>query len=194
MKKRNIITICGINGSGKSTAAKGVALELGYSHFSAGDFMRAMASEKGITLAELGALAETDVVIDKEIDRRQKEYMDTHENFVIDSRLGWYFAPDSFRVFLSLDADTSAARVFADIMAKKSERANEVEGGVETVEGIKNKLADRFESERLRYKEYYGIENHFDLSHFDLVVDTKINGIEEVRKIILDGYKVWQNE
>ena len=98
MQKRHIITICGVNGSGKSTSAKRVSSFLNYPHFSAGDFMREMASERGISVSELGILAEKDPSVDKEIDRRQKEYMDTHEDFVIDSRLGWFLAPDSFKV------------------------------------------------------------------------------------------------
>lgn len=191
MQKRHIITICGVNGSGKSTAAKGISATLEYPHFSAGDFMREMAKEKGISLAELGSFAERDVEIDKEIDRRQKEYMDTHDNFVIDSRLGWYFAPDSFKVFLSLDPKISAERVFADMQSKKVERANEMSNSIVSVEEIQEKQAERFESERSRYEGYYGIKNHFDLSHFDLVIDTAKNSIPEVQKIILDGYKKW---
>lgn len=192
MQKRNIITICGVNGSGKSTAAKLVSSALGYPHFSAGDFMREMANEKGISLAELGSFAERDSTVDKEIDRRQKEYMDTHDNFVIDSRLGWFLSPDSFKVFLKLDPDTSAKRVFSDMQAKKAERANEVKGEIQSVEDIKKKQAERFESERARYEEYYGIKNHFDPSHFDLIIDTEKVDIPGVEKLIIDGYKKWQ--
>lgn len=156
--------------------------------------MREMAKERGISLAELGPLAESDPEIDKEIDRRQKEYMDTHDNFVIDSRLGWFFAPDSFKVFLSLDEQTSAERVFADLNSKNSARFGETAHNVQSIDDLKKKQADRVRSEAARYKEYYGIENHFDPKNFDLVVDTKINGIEEVEKIILGGYKKWQEE
>ena len=194
MQKRHIITICGVNGSGKSTSAKLVSSALGYPHFSAGDFMREMATERGISLAELGSFAERDSQVDKEIDRRQKEYMDTHDNFVIDSRLGWYLAPDSFKVFLQLDPDISAQRVFSDMQAKKTERANEVSGEAESVEEIKKRLAERFESERARYEEYYGIKNHLDTNNFDLVIDTAVNDILTVEKLILEGYKKWQQE
>ena len=191
MQKRHIITICGVLGSGKSTAAKRISTALGYPHFSAGDFMREMATERGISLAELGPLAENDSHIDKEIDRRQKEYMDTHDNFVIDSRLGWFLAPDSFRVFLALDPQTSAERVFADLKSKDTARFGETSTDVQSIEDLKNKQADRFRSEGARYKEYYGIEDMFDPAHFDLIIDTKINSIPEVEQRILDGYKKW---
>lgn len=194
MEKRHIITICGVLGSGKSTAAKRVASVLGYEHFSGGDFMRAMAKDKGISLAELSMLAETDPEIDKEIDRRQKEFMDSHDNFVIDSRLGWYWAPDSFKVFLTVDPDISASRVFADLSAKKAERAEEVMGELPTIEALKEKQAARLESERQRYEDYYGIKDHFDPSHFDLVVDTALHDIPTVERLILESYDQWKQK
>ena len=79
-------------GSGKSTTAKIVAEKLGYSHYSGGDFMRKMAEKRGISLADLGNMAETDASIDKEIDQMQKEFMDTNDSFVIDSRHCLFFA------------------------------------------------------------------------------------------------------
>ncbi len=189
MPKRKVITICGVLGSGKSTAAKRVAEALGYSHFSGGDFMRAMAAERGISLADFSVLAETDPEIDKEIDRRQKDFMNTNNEFVIDSRLGWFWAPDSFKVFLTLDLDTAASRVFADIENKA--RGGEMQGTPETFEDVKARLAERFESERKRYYGYYVIENHFDPKHFDLVIDTKANDAQAVEKLILEGYDKW---
>lgn len=191
MAKKNIITICGMLGSGKSTSAKRVASALGYPHYSAGDFMRAMASERGVSIVELNILAETDSLVDKEIDAKQKEFMDTHDNFVIDSRIGWFLAPDSFKVFLNLDIDTAATRVFADIEAKKSERKEEIS---ETLEQVKTRIIERMTSEKERYNKYYGIENYQDLKHFDLVVDTSINDIPKVEALILEAYKKWLSE
>ncbi len=191
MHKRNIITICGMLGSGKSTAAKRVAAALGFPHYSAGDFMRAMAAERGVTIVELNVLAENDAAVDREIDAKQKAFMDANDNFVIDSRIGWFLAPDSFKVFLDLDLDTSAARVFADVQAKKVERKEEMS---ETVEAVKTRLAERLASEKERYNKYYDIENYQDPKHFDLVIDTKANGIEAVEKLIIEGYKQWQQK
>ena len=191
MQKRTIITICGVLGSGKSTAAKRVAAALGYAHFSGGDFMRQMAEKRGISLLELSTLAENDSTVDREIDRMQKEFMDTHADFVIDSRLGWYWAEDSFKVFLSLDLDTSAERVLKDLEEKKAGRATEATATPQTLDDIKKRLSERLASERARYGQYYGIADHFDPSHFDLVIDTKVNDIPTVEKLILDGYAQW---
>ena len=194
MEKRHIITICGVLGSGKSTSAKRVSAALNYPHFSAGDFMREMATERGISLAELGPLAESDPQIDKEIDHRQKEHRDTHDNLVIDSRLGWFLAPDSFKVFLSLDDQTSAERVFNDLNSKSSARFGETSTQVLSIDDLKKKKADRLRSEQARYKEYYGIEDPFDPNHFDLIIDTKQNNPDQVEQLILEGYKKWQQE
>lgn len=194
MNKRNIITICGMLGSGKSTAAKRVAAALGYPHYSAGDFMRAMAAERGITIVELNLLAENDADIDREIDAKQKVFMDTHEDFVIDSRIGWFLAPDSFKVFLDLDLDTASSRVFGDIQAKKVERAEETSGTTETIDSVKNRLADRLASEKERYNKYYNIENYQDPAHFDLVINTAVSDIPTVERLIIEAYKKWQAE
>lgn len=151
--------------------------------------MRAMASERGVSIVELNVLAENDAAVDKEIDAKQKAFMDANDNFVIDSRIGWFLAPDSFKVFLSLDADTAAARVFGDIQAKKIERKEEMS---ETLEEVKARLAARVESEKDRYNKYYAIADYQDPSHFDLVIDSKTNGIEDVERLIIEGYKAWQ--
>lgn len=188
---RNIITIAGFLGSGKSTAAKRVASSLAYQHYSGGDFMRALAQERGITLRELGDLAEHDDSIDIEIDGKQKEFMDSHDNFVIDSRLGWFLAPDSFKVFLSLDLDTASERIFAD---KQNNPNRTSEQMLQTLEDVKKSIVIRLDNERARYLKYYQIADHLDPSHFDLVIDTKANGIEAVAQMIVDGYEKWRRE
>lgn len=189
--KKQTITIAGKNGSGKSTAARGVAMSLGFQHFSGGDFMREIAKEKGLTMEALGYEAKKDHgVIDKLIDLRQKEFMSSNNKFVIDSRLGWFWDPESFKVFLNLDEDTSAKRVFEDM---KKNPTRSVEQAL-SIEETKKLLADRLDSERARYQEYYGIKDHHDLSHYDLVIDTAANNIEQVQDIIIREYKKWLNE
>lgn len=191
MEKRHIITIAGGLGSGKSTTASIVAEKLNYPHYSGGDFMRDMATKRAVSLEELGALAKTDSEIDKEIDAIQKKFMDENESFVIDSRLGWYFAPKSFKVFLSLDADTAAERVLADLQNHASHRSNELSQIPQTVAEVKAKQMQRVLSEKDRYNKYYGIEDHYDPKNFDLIVDTKENNPNQVAELIIEGYKNW---
>lgn len=151
--------------------------------------MRTMAAERGITIVELNILAENDANIDQEIDGKQKAFMDSNDNFVIDSRIGWFFAPDSFKVFLTVDPNIAAERIFADIQAKKSERKEEM---FETLDAVKERLVERVASEKERYKKYYNIEDYQAPEHFDLVIDTGSNNINDVISKIIEGYKAWQ--
>ncbi|MEM4246915.1 MAG: nucleoside monophosphate kinase, partial [Candidatus Woesearchaeota archaeon] len=108
-----IITISGTPGSGKSTIAKMLAARLGYKHYSAGDFMRQMAVERGIALDELTRIALKDRSIDDEIDRRTVMLGKKEDNFVIDSRLGWKFIPNAVKILLTIRQEVAARRVFA---------------------------------------------------------------------------------
>lgn len=86
---KKIITIAGKLGSGKSSTAKRIAKELGYTHFSSGDFLRKVAESRGMTIKELMLAAEQDPQIDHDIDQVLKEKR-KEENLVIDSRLAFH--------------------------------------------------------------------------------------------------------
>ena len=134
---------------------------------------------------ELTKMAKTDPSIDKEIDRRQQEFMHSHEHFVIDSRLGWYWAPDSFKVFLKLDPAIAAERVFKD------NREGEFDTTPVDTLAIAESFRERFSIESRRYYEYYGISDYTHESHFDLVIDTNLYSPEEVISLVVGEYKKW---
>jgi predicted cytidylate kinase len=159
-----IITISGKAGSGKSTIAKMLAKELKLKHFSSGDFMRQMAKEKGISIAELGKQAENDNgVIDKEIDERQKKLGNEESNFVIDGRLSAFFIPKAeYKIFLDVDLDVAAKRIIGD---KRSDE------NADNIEQMKKEMKNREDSEIKRYQEYYGF-NCYDLANYDVAIDT----------------------
>jgi cytidylate kinase len=191
MDKKHIITIAGKLGSGKSSTAKKIADILNYTHYSTGDFMRAIADEKGISLAELSKIAETDSFVDKKLDDRNKEIGDM-ENIVLDSRLGFYFIPKSFKVFLELDSETASSRILED---KKSNPNRHTEANnFDTEESIKETIISRLNSERKRYKDLYNINDHTDPNNFDLVINTKEIPLEEVSKKIVEEYKKWLDQ
>ena len=171
-----IITISGKAGSGKSTVAKLLSEKLKLKHYSIGDLMRAMASEKNISLLELNRQAEDDKSIDFELDRKLKELAKTKDNFVVDGRLTAYFIPQAdVRVFLETDDKVRAERILKDKREQeKSKNLNEMIG----------KIRNREDSEKKRYKKYYGVD-YMDEKLYNFVIDTtKLNPNEVVGKII----------
>ena len=174
-----IITISGIAGSGKSTAAKLLAKKLNYKHYSVGDFMREIAKEKSITLLELSRQAEKDNSIDKELDKKQIELGKKEDNFVIDSRLGFHFIPKSFKVFLEVDLNEAAKRILKD--KREHEQYKDIQESIE-------KIKTRINSEDKRYKEYYDADYH-DKDNYDIVINTTKTQPEEVAEKILKSIK-----
>ncbi len=158
-----IITISGHPGSGKSTIAKMLAKRLGMKHFSAGDFMRAMAIERGISLDELTKIALKDRSVDDEIDRRTVELAKKEDNFVIDSRLGWKFIPGAIKILLVITPDVAAKRIFA--MKRPEEKENV------SLEKTKENTEKRFKAEIERYHKLYNVD-YTDKKNHDFVVDT----------------------
>jgi cytidylate kinase len=191
MAQKHIITIAGKLGSGKSSTAKMVAQTLGYKHYSTGDFMRSIANKKGISLAELSKIAETDNSIDFEIDDYCKE-LGKKENIVLDSRLGFHFIADSFKVFLELDPSIASERIMED---KKTNPNRHTEATLfDSKEKIIESINNRLLSERKRYKDLYGIEDHTAHINFDLVIDTEKIPLEEVSGKVIEEYNKWLNK
>jgi len=183
-----IITISGTPGSGKSSVAKIVASKLGLRHLSAGDFMRQMAQERGVTLLELSKQAEKDDSIDHEIDKRTK-LLEKDDNFVMDSRLAFHFLPKSVKVFLKVDLNVAVQRIHGDI----TQNRRAVEKDVKTKADAKNAIERRKKSESLRYKKLYGID-YLDESHYDLVIDTTNESIESCAQKVIDFAEIFLNK
>ena len=189
MNKKHIITIAGKLGSGKSSTAKKVSELLNYTHYSTGDFMRTIADKRGVSLLELSKIAETDMSVDKELDDRNKE-IGNMDNIVLDSRLGFYFISDSFKVFLDLDPIVASRRILED-KKNNPNRQKEDKNNFDTVENISNSIKERLLSEKKRYKELYGIEDHTSPSNFNLVINTENIPLEEVSQKIIEEYNKW---
>ena len=172
-----IVTISGRPGSGKSVVAAEVARRLGVDHVSAGDFMREMAQERGLTILELSRRAESDEVIDRAIDERTVRYGSSGGSFVIDARLGWHFVPDSVKVFLDVEPEVAARRIFD--ARRRSEQENV------DLDTTMRAIIERTESERQRYMSYYNLD-YLDHGHYDLVIDTSDMTISEVVSKVID--------
>ncbi len=172
-----IITISGTPGSGKSTVARIVARKLNLLHYSTGDFMREMASEKSITLAELGELAKKDISIDKALDDRQIKLGETEDNFVIDGRLSFHFIPNSIKIFIDADIKERARRIVEDSANRSTEDATDIDETIAAISKRKNVEAER-------YMKYYKLDP-YKHEHYDLVIDATIPSAEEVTEKIV---------
>lgn len=171
-----IVTISGRPGSGKSVVAARVAEILGIPHVSAGDFMREMAAERGVSILELSRSALEREDIDREIDERTVRLAEAGGDFVMDARLGWHFAPRSTKVFLDVQPEVAARRIFEARRGSEHENID--------LETTTRAIESRTESERERYLTYYGLD-YTDHEHYDLVIDTSDCSIDEVVDRIL---------
>ena len=184
--KKEIITICGSLGSGKSSTADLVAQRLGYKRFSSGDFFRQVGVELGLSVTETNIRAETDSKIDEMTDQKLRG-LNNAEKIVIDSRTAYHWIPKSFKVYLDLSAEIAQERILNNLKVNKSRQQSEKES---TLEEVYQKMRERFESEQKRYWDLYKIDNT-DKKHFDLVIDTEKNNLEQVVDIVVSEYKKW---
>ena len=184
---KNIITIAGSIGSGKSSTAKAVAQALGYKHFSSGDLFRQIASDRGVSIEAINQTAETQKDIDAKVDKLLQELYRNEDSLVVDSRMAWHWMPCAFKVFLLLEAHTAAERIFSHV--QKEGRMSESATSVEEVFGS---IERRFQSEQKRYFDLYGVDPT-DVLNFDIVISTKKNDLATVTAMILAAYEAWRN-
>jgi len=184
--KKQIITIAGSLGSGKSSTARAVASTLGFRHFSSGDLFRQLAVARGESIEAMNISAEVQRDIDLKVDNLLQEMYGTDESLVIDSRMAWHWMPLSFKVFLVLDPNTAASRIFHHLQdeGRMSEAAT-------SVQEVRNSIDRRFASEQKRYAALYGV-NATDPLNFNIIINTKHNDLKIVTAIVSAAYHAWQ--
>ena len=184
--RKQIITIAGSLGSGKSSTARAVASALGFRHFSSGDLFRQLAAERGESIEAMNISAEAQRDIDLKVDNLLREMYRTDEQLVIDSRMAWHWMPLSFKVFLVLDPNTAAERIFNHLRdeGRMSEAAT-------SIDEVRKSIDRRFVSEQKRYAALYGV-NATDPLNFDIVINTKHNDLKTVTEIVSSAYRSWR--
>lgn len=165
-----IITIAGKPGAGKTAVGQELAAALDYTHISVGDIFGMLAQKKAITTQALKELAKEDTKIDAEIDAQYEE-LAQKDNLVVDSRLGFYFLKQSVKVFLDVDAQLGAARIFA---AKRSD-----EEQFESVDDVLAANLARAADDRQRFIATYNVDIE-DMEQYDIIIDTSELGIKQV--------------
>ena len=141
--------------------------------------------EKGLNITSFNEYLKDHPEIDQQIEKSAAEYAKTHDNLIVDARLGWYAIPNSFKIYLKVDIDVAAKRAFEDENRKETEK-------FETIEEQKADMIRRYKLENERFFKLYGVRKE-DMSNYDLVVDTTNSTVEKTAKLIEEEYRKWLN-
>lgn len=187
MERKHIITISGKPGSGKSSTADKVAELLGYTRHSSGDMVRRLLAKNKMTLEEYNNQARTNHNLDAQIDEELRNLRE-QSDIIVDSRLGFYWIPESFKVYLDLDLDVATARIFKDAVTNSSRSS--VGTSSTSLNEVSRQVKERMLNEQSRFRKLYGVDPYAK-NHFDLIVDTSRNDPQSVAIAVFDAYKEW---
>jgi cytidylate kinase len=179
MTNKNI-TITGELGSGKSSVASTLKNILGYKLVSVGIIQRELAAKYNMSANEFNKYMELHPEIDAECDRRVAE-LGRQGGLIFDSRLAWRFVPQSFKVFLTVDEDIAARRILGD-----KDRIGEA---FSNPDEAKRNIKQRRDSERLRFRNQYGVELA-DFDNYDIVIDTGKSTPQATATCIVGHYRL----
>ncbi len=175
-----IITIAGEAGSGKGTISKILKEKMNYEYFSMGDIRREIAKTKNITIDELNKIGEKEKWTDSEVDNFQREILSKKDNIIVDGRLSWHFIKNSLKIFLYVDENESAKRIFNN-QRDSEKKFNKIKEVIEYNKERKN-------SDIKRYKKYYKI-NPYEKNNFDLTINTTNKTPKEIVEEIMKKIK-----
>lgn len=176
-----IITLAGLSGAGKSTVKKILAESLGWKAYSMGDMRGVYATEHGMTIDELNALGMTDPKTDTLVDEFQTELGKREDNFVIDGWMSWFFIPQSIKVFLDIDPEEGARRIFEEQQNYPAHRTDERR--YTDIADVRENLAKRVLQNQERYKKWYQVD-FLNKSQYDLTINTTALSPDQVAECI----------
>lgn len=179
-RRKQSIVINGDLGSGKSAVSIAIAGRLGLRRVAFGDVFRAMADKRHMTALQLNQFAERDLAIDEQVDKLQREFAESGEQLVVDSRLAWFFFARAYKVHLLVDPTIGAERVM-------SRRPYPAEAYSSLADAM-TKLRERSDSERDRFLTTYGVDR-YRLRNYDLVCDTSRMPVDEIVELVLEAYE-----
>lgn len=177
-----IITLAGLSGAGKSTIKKMLAERLGQKSYSMGDMRAEYAKAHGLTVDELIARDMETGEADTLVDAFQAELGKREDNFIVDGWMSWFFIPQSVKIFLDIDPQEGARRIFQEQQEHPNHRVDE--RPYKDAEDVQETLKKRVLQNRIRYERLYGVD-FLDRSYYDLVIDTTTLPPEEVTHRIL---------
>lgn len=176
-----IITITGKPCSGKGTVSKLFCQKFNFKYICTGDMFREYSKEYGYNNILDFQKDERVKEIDKLIDTKIYNLGQTNisDNIVIDSRLAWYFIPNSFKVFIDISDEVAGKRLIE--ANRETEKSNDLTHAIKS-------LQDRWKTENDRYTELYST-NNLNLNNYDMVINSNNLTPEEIVDKIYENYK-----
>lgn len=157
------ITISGMPGAGKTTVSEILADKLNLDLVNIGNLRRKAAEEKNMSLEEFNNWSKNNPDEgDIYFDNYQKRYGKEKDNFVMESRLGAYFIPDSVKIYLDVDINIAAERIWNN-KRKVEDYSN--------IEKLKKSLKERVINDKERYMSIYSFDP-YNKDNYDIVLDT----------------------
>ncbi len=191
-----IITISGTPGSGKSTVAQILAKQLRAERIYIGGILRDLARKKGMTLEELTQYAQSHPEIDQEADQetrdQARQLAQKGKDVLVEGRVQFFFLPESVKVFMKVNPEEAARRIWKDLQ-DKDKRGARNEEVVASIKKVQEKIIKREEEDAKRYKKLYGLD-HRDESQYDAVIDTTKITATEAAERIMKFIKSWKKE
>jgi len=177
-----IISISGKPGAGKTTVANILAQRLSWPQYYIGEIRRKLAAKRSMTIQEYNKLGETDPSTDIDVDKYQEKLGKTKDNFIIQGRTSFKFIPQSFKVYIDVDQNIAAERIWHDTKTRN-------EGTYKNIQKVKRAIKERTASDKKRYKKYYGVDV-YDISNYDMVIDATHKSPEQIADEILKTVKI----
>ena len=179
-----IITLGGKCGAGKWTLAKKLAEKLWFTIIGIGDIKRDLAKQMWLTIAQRDEIGWKDPTKAHEFDLKFEDYqksLSLEDNIILDWRMAFWCQPKAFKIFLDVSDEEWAQRVFQ--AQRDSDARHSLEEVLET-----NKKRNFWHAET--YKKLYGVDI-FDLSQYDLVIDTTELAPDEIYERVLQTFEVF---
>jgi len=176
-----LITISGLSGSGKSTAAKGLSERLGIPTVDIGKIFRKMAEQYGMDVVAFGRYVEEHPDIDRQLDAAMVRRARRSGDLILQGRLSGLMTKreslPAVRIWI-----TASARVRASRVARRQ--------GIPYKQAMAE-ISRRDRDNRVRYRHTYGLDLN-DLSIYDIVVRTDNLTLEEVvSSLVKELTQIW---
>ncbi|MEA3430846.1 MAG: cytidylate kinase family protein [Nanoarchaeota archaeon] len=186
-----ILIIAGMAGVGKSTLAKFLAKEFNLTFLDGGDMMKEMAVEAGLKPTgdewwetEEGMkfleIRKSDSTFDKRLDKKLIDKAEELNNVVMTSWAVPWLYDKGFKIYLKGTFNVRSKRI--------SGRDSTQE------QAVKEKVKERDERNIKHYKTLYGFNISADYEPFDLIINTDLFGIEEIKNILINIINKLKNE